>query len=250
MFDVVWGVVGVEAGDECVHSSGGVVPGLGGRIGAEYVSGVHGAALKWTDSLRPRLWKATLLRREQLGGNYYQIGGCVLIAYDGSRGTAPRTKCNEKAYCTPHYGKSQKAKTRKNRKKCQKCPPNIIIQQPQVPQVWITLMWHMRLRLPWLWRLGTSNANERAHVTEMLDEHAFLINMLFCGDSGCIGYPLWSQILKHGQQFLIRVGANVRLLSQNSDYELQEDGIVLCWTQEPVRLFHVSLRFCLINVKR
>ena len=111
-------------------------------------------------------------------------------------------------------------------------------------------MWHMRLRLPWLWRLGTSNANERAHVTEMLDEHAFLINMLFCGDSGCIGYPLWSQILKHGQQFLIRVGANVRLLSQNSDYELQEDGIVLCWTQEPVRLFHVSLRFCLINVKR
>ena len=32
------------------------------------------------------------------------------------------------------------------------------------PQVWITLMWHMGLRLPWTWRLGPSNASERGDV--------------------------------------------------------------------------------------
>ena len=137
----------------------------------------------------------------------------------------------------------------KNNKKGQKCSQKNNKPQPQVPQVWITLMWHMRLRLPWLWRLGPSNASERAHVTEMLDEHTFPINTMFCGDAGFIGYPLWSQILKHGQQFLIRVGANVRLLSQNSDYELQEDGIVLCWPQESVRLNHVPRRFRIIKIK-
>ncbi len=77
---------------------------------------------------------------EQLGGNYYRIGGWVLIACDGSRGTAPRTKCNEKAFCAPHYGKSDKAKTRQNNKKGEKWPSKKKKSQPQVPQVWITLM--------------------------------------------------------------------------------------------------------------
>lgn len=215
--------------------------------------GFMGAAVKWTDSLLPILWKVTQLRMEQLGEIYWRIGGWVLIAFDGSRSTAPRTILNEKAFCAPHYGKSQKAKARKNKKKgkkCQKRRPAKKKPQPQVPQVWITLMWHMRLRLPWLWRLGPSNASERAHVTEMLDEHTFPKNTLFCGDAGFIGYPLWSRILDHGHQFIIRVGANVRLLSQSANYELQEDGTVLCWPQKSVRLNHVPLRLRLIKIKR
>ena len=116
--------------------------------------GFMGAALKWTDSLLPILWNVTPARMEQFGGDDYRIGGGVLIAFDGSRSTAPRTTYNEKAFCAPHDGKSAKAKTRQNKKKGQKCPPQNKKPQPQVPQVWITLMWHMRLRWPWLWRLG------------------------------------------------------------------------------------------------
>ena len=72
----------------------------------------------------------------------------------------------------------------KNNKKGQKCSQKKKKPQPQVSQVWITLMWHMRLRLPWLWRLGPSNASERAHVTEMLDEHTFLKTRCFAGTRG------------------------------------------------------------------
>ena len=90
------------------------MPGLGRRIGAEHRSGLHGGRAEMDRLPAAHTLKVTQLRMEQLGGDYYRIGGWVLIRYNGSRGTAPRTKCNEKAFCARHYYKSQKAKTRKN----------------------------------------------------------------------------------------------------------------------------------------
>ena len=37
-----------------------------------------------------------------------------------------------------------------------------------VPQVWLTLIWHMGLRMPWSWRSGPSTASERDHFQQML----------------------------------------------------------------------------------
>jgi hypothetical protein len=101
--------------------------------------------------------------------------------------------------------------------------------QPQAPQVWITMMWHMGLRLPWTWRLGPSNSSERGHVIEMLEREKFPKDTLFCGDAGFVGYPLWSAILAAGSDFLVRVGGNIQLLSEQTDIKRQGDGIVLCW---------------------
>ena len=62
---------------------------------------------------------------------------------------------NERAFCAKDYGKGKTAKYRKKktkgmrRKKNEKNKP-----QPQEPQAWITLLWHMGLRLPWMWRWG------------------------------------------------------------------------------------------------
>ena len=84
--------------------------------------------------------------------------------------------------------------------------------QPQEPQAWITMLWHMGLRLPWMWRLGPSNSSERSHVMDMLNAGRFPERTIFCGDAGFVGYPLWSHILNSGADFLVRVGANVSLL--------------------------------------
>ena len=91
------------------------------------------------------------------------------------------------------------------------------------------MMWHMGLRLPWSWRLGPSNSSERAHVMEMLQHGKYPKKTLFCGDAGFVGFPLWSAILERGGHFLVRVGANVSLLTEYADYELGQDGYVLCW---------------------
>ncbi len=94
------------------------------------------------------------LLAEDVGGERFSTRGWVLIGFDGSRVSAPRTQSNERAFCAPNYGKGKKAKYGKKKSKGMRRtrnkqnPP-----QPPKPQAWITMMWHMSLRLPWSWRL-------------------------------------------------------------------------------------------------
>jgi hypothetical protein len=187
---------------------------------------------------------------EQIGGPYFRSGSWVLIGFDGSRATAPRTVSNERFFCATNYGHGKRAKYGKKkskglrRKRNKERPPH-----PPAPQAWITMMWHMGLRLPWTWRLGPSNASERDHVKAMLAEETFPENTLFCGDAGFVGYPLWSAIRKNGGDFVVRVGGNVNLLSEHADVKRLGGGIVLCWPkgqresgQPPLRLRLVQVR--------
>lgn len=212
--------------------------------------GFMNALVRWTDPLMDLLWPVLHQCLEQIGGKFWQIGGWVPIAFDGSRSSAPRTESNEQALCASNYGSGKTAKYRKKktkgmrRRKNEKNKP-----QPQEPQAWITLLWHMGLRLPWMWRLGPSNSSERAHVTEMLEVGKFPKNALFCGDAGFIGYPLWSQILSQGYQFLVRVGANVSLLAETADYTMGKDGLVLCWPKAAMQSGQAPLRLRLVRVK-
>lgn len=64
---------------------------------------------------------------------------------------------------------------------------------------------------------------------EMLDDEEFPENTLFCGDAGFVGYPLWDRIISRSDHFLVRVGANVHLLSESADFQLHNGGRVLCW---------------------
>lgn len=117
------------------------------------------------------------------------------------------------------------------------------------PQVWITLMWHMGLRLPWTWRLGPSNASERGDVIDMLEIEEFPENTLFCGDAGFVGYPLWSAIVSQGHHFLVRVGGNVNLLVERGDAELKENMMVLSWPQSAMKAGQPALHLRLVKVR-
>lgn len=187
---------------------------------------------------------------EQAGGSIFRTDGWVLMGFDGSRATAPRTVSNEKAFCAPNYGNGVRAKYGKKKSKGMRRKRNQQNKpQPQAPQAWITLMWHMGLRLPWTWRLGPSNSSERDHVKEMLKQEDFPPNTLFCGDAGFIGYPIWNAILNSDGNFLIRVGANVKLLSDHADVIKQRGGIVLCWPKEKMKSGEPPLRLRLVQVK-
>lgn len=211
--------------------------------------GFMGALTRWTSTFVGLLCMVLQERMEEIGGAFWEINGWVPLAFDGSRTAAPRTELNEKAYCAPTYGQGKTAKYRRKKSKGLRRKRNLANPpQPQEPQVWVTLIWHMGLRLPWLWRLGPSNSSERAHVLDMLDTGGFPKNTLFCGDAGFVGYPLWSEILARGAHFLVRVGANVHLLSASVDYSRRKGGIVLCWpkmmqtSQSPLRLRLMKIR--------
>jgi hypothetical protein len=187
---------------------------------------------------------------EEVGGRFWRTNGWVLMGFDGSRITAPRTVSNEKAFCAPNYGNGKKAKYGKKKSKGMRRKRNAESKsQPQAPQAWITMIWHMSLRLPWTWRLGPSNSSERGHVTEMLEQEQFPANTLFCGDAGFVGYPLWSAILKAGGDFLVRVGGNVKLLSKQADVKKCGGGIVLCWPKGQMNSGAPPLRLRLLRVK-
>lgn len=212
--------------------------------------GFMGAMTRWTATFIPLLWMLLQTRMEEWGGDFWRIDGWVPIAFDGSRSTAPRTKANEKAFCAAHYGQGMTARYRKKKSKGMRRKKNERNKaQPQEPQAWITLLWHMGLRLPWSWRLGPSNSSERAHVVEMVTAGKFPKDTLFCGDAGFVGYPLWSEILKSQAHFLVRVGANVSLLTERAGFQRKQNGLVLCWPKAMMQAQQPPLRLRLVRVR-
>jgi hypothetical protein len=215
--------------------------------------GLMGALVTWTPRFMPLLCSVLQQRMQQVGGKFWRLDGWVPIAFDGSRSTAPRTKSNEAALCAANYGQGKTAKYRKKKSKGMRRKKNQQNKaQPQEPQAWITMMWHMGLRLPWCWRLGPSNASERQHVIEMAETGTFPRNTLFCGDAGFVGYPLWSKLIACGGDFLVRVGANVSLLTAQENCHFKKAGQgyqVYCWPQTMMRAGQPPLRLRLVQVQ-
>jgi hypothetical protein len=223
---------------------------LGIGNAAKTYAAFNNALGRYRETFRFRLGQQFQALAEQVAGRFWRDREWVLIGFDGSRVTTPRTVSNEKEFCAPNYGKGKTAKYRKKkskgmrRRKNEKNKP-----QPQAPQAWITMMWHMNLRLPWAWRLGPSNSSERGHVLDMLEQEKFPQNTLFCGDAGFVGYDFWNGILEADGNFLVRVGGNVKLLSEEADIKQLGRGIVLCWPKEKMNSGAEPLRLRLVNVK-
>lgn len=218
------------------------------RVARTYTTFLN-ALDRYADMFGPALKRRLQKLMEEVGGRFWRDAGRVLIAFDGSRTTAARTQSNEQAFCAANYGKGKTAKYRKKKSKGMRRQKNERNKpQPQAPQVWITMLWHMSLRLPWTWRLGPSNSSEREHVKQILREEELPENTLLCGDAGFVGYEFWKEILDAGGDFLVRVGANVSLLSEHADFQQLEDGAVLCWPKGQMAKGEKPLRLRLVRV--
>lgn len=171
-------------------------------------------------------------KMEQAAGGYWRIGMWLALAVDGTRLTTPRTVSNERAFAARNYGSGAKAQGRKKWKNKKRRGKKL--SAPVKPQIWLTLIWHVGLKMPWSWQAGPSTASERHHAQEMLAARKFPENTLLCGDAGFVGYDFWKSILDLGHQFVIRVGGNVRLLRQLGVARRRED-IVYLWPNEAMR---------------
>jgi hypothetical protein len=210
---------------------------LFGVAALQTYQGFMGALATWTSQLMPILQGVLRERMESLGSKHWRVDDWLPIAFDGSRSSAPRTKSNEKKLCARNYGQGSTAKYRKKKSKGMRRVRNEKNKaHAQEPQAWITMMWHMGLRLPWDWRMGPTDSSERQHVMDMIRDGIFPRQTLFCGDAGFVGYAFWQLLMERQRNFLVRVGANVRLLSEYARVETVKKGkdrikdrIVLCW---------------------
>jgi hypothetical protein len=206
--------------------------------------GLIGALRSYGAQLLPQLWSLFHRQMERSAGPHWRIGKWLALAVDGSRVTTPRTVSNEQSFAIKNYGRGARTRSKtkwKNKKRRSKR-----LCEPVKPQIWLTLIWHMGLKMPWCWKTGPSTACERHHLQDMLETQVFPSDTLFCGDAGFVGYPLWTALLDRGRHFLIRVGSNVRLL-RNLGHARQRNGLVYLWPDTARRQKQPPLQLRLIE---
>jgi hypothetical protein len=219
-----------------------------GRAALTSYQGLLRALVTWTAKLLPLLWERLHELMQKHGGEHWRVGRWLPLAPDGSRVSVPRTKDNETKFCAPNYGKSATAKYRRKKRKKAGGRKRSTKPEPVKPQIWITLLWHMGLQMPWSWRTGPSHSSEREHLRSMIAEQKFPENTLFCADAGFTGYELWKGIIDAGHSFLIRVGANVNLL-RKLGYVEEKAGFVYCWPDEAARKLQPPLVLRLLSLQ-
>lgn len=181
-------------------------------------------------------WQPELLRvivphlREQIREGHpaqWKTAGYVVFAADGSQVALARSASLEAAFA-PQRRRTRAAQ--RNGATTVSGPPKkqtAAARQKKAtsPQLWLTLVWHVGSGLPWAWRTGPSGASERDHLVALVPE--LPPQALLVADAGFVGYDLWQTLLAAGHHFVIRVGANVRLLRQ------------LGWTREHAQVVYL-----------
>lgn len=186
--------------------------------------------VRHTASLVRDLMLALRRRMQQEFPKQFRIAGLIPIAVDGSHVQLPRTLSNEERFSprkAHKTGKNKKNKRRGGRPKSKQARrQRSCDKKADSPQMSLTMLLHVGLRLPWDWRIGPSDQSEREHLRSMID--SLQEKTLLLADAGFAGYDLWSLLLERGHQFVIRVGGNVQLL-KNLGKVRSRDGLVYLW---------------------
>lgn len=207
---------------------------------------------RYSSQLVPILWTRMQGLMRECDDDSYRIGRWLVLAFDGSRLKVPRTLKNKrrfsKAKKARKKSKPQKRGCKVKRTKSSTRPKTRNNPRSDGPLMWLTMIWHVGQRLPWCWKIGPGYASERHHVMEMLEEQKFPENTLFCGDGGFVGYDFWRAMHDKDHHFLVRVGANIRLL-KSLGYVREHNGIVYCWSDRAMKKKRLPLVLRLLHFK-
>jgi hypothetical protein len=143
-----------------------------------------------------------------------------VLAADGSRFDAPRTRANAR-----HLRRAGRDHTG--------------------PQWWVTWLVHLPTLLVWNWRQGPGDSSERRHLRDMIADLPPLT--LLVADAGYVGFDLMKSLIEARVDFLIRCGSNVRLLVEGACQQIV-DGRVYLWPKN--RRDQPPLQLRLIVLKR
>lgn len=187
--------------------------------------------VRWTPKLRDGLVSAFQSLMESRFSKLFRMFGYLVLAADGSKLKLARTQSNERHYSPDTRGQKGKRRRKADRARCRARSRQAQLRQAKEkkadsPQMALTLLYHVALRLPWDWRLGPSAVSEREHLRAMIA--GLPTDVLLVADCGFFGYDFWSELLAGGRQFVIRVGGNVRLLKKLGVVR-ESQGTIYLW---------------------
>jgi hypothetical protein len=184
---------------------------------------------KWTDPLRALLVTEFRKRMREKLADVWKVKGWLVFAVDGSRVDVPRTAKNEEHYAPKSkLARSARKQRRKGKRTSgrRRSKKEVRQRKANVPQIWLTVLWHVGSGLPWDFCTGPSDSSERGHLLQMLP--SLPPQSLLTADAGFVGYEFCRQVLAAGHDLLLRVGGNIRLLKKLG-YARERDGIVYLW---------------------
>ena len=121
-------------------------------------------------------------------------------------------------------------------------------QKHAAPTIWLTSVVHLRLGVPWCWRWGKGNANERWHLQQMVPLLPALT--LLVADAGYLGYELMKW-LNTQMAFLIRGCSKAPLYTKDRvKLDAFREGECLYWPQEAQKQGEPPLRVRVLRVRK
>lgn len=190
--------------------------------------------VRWTEPLRAELVWALQQRMEREFPQQFRLAGFVVLAADGTKIELPRTRSHEAHFAPAKARRRRLDKSRRSRRARSRTAQQRRSRQRKAdsPQLALTTLFHVGLRLPWDWRRGASDASERTQLLDMLD--TLPPDALLTADCGFMGYEFWRALLASGREFVIRVGGNVRLLKQLGVVR-ESAGTIYLWPDKAAR---------------
>lgn len=178
----------------------------------------------WTTVLAAALVLALRRRMQADLTERLVVSGYAVFGVDGSRLELPRTASNESRFAP--RPRPPKAQRRRVRVRTARAAASARAKKSNSSQMWLTVMFHVGAGLPWDWRTGPTDSSEREHLMQMMA--ALPAGAMVTADAGFVGYDYWKALSDSGREFLIRVGANVRLL-KDLGYARERAGLVYLW---------------------
>lgn len=174
------------------------------RVGRTY-QGFIKALMKISETLLPQVQQHLRAAMQTVAGPHWTRFGWVIFAADGTKIDCVRSAANESSFGIAGRNKS-------------------------APQQLLTTLWHLGLGLPWAWITGRGDESEQSHLRRMIE--VLPAGCLLVMDAGFRGFELLSEMQRSGVFFLLRVGANVRLL-RKLGYAVEERGhTVYLWPHD------------------
>jgi hypothetical protein len=202
---------------------------------------------KWPPELLSVVVPPLREQMQEVHRAHWETAGYAVLAGDGSRVARARSASLEATFAPQRRRKSAHRKpSAAARRPPKQQAATSRHKKATSPQLWLTLLWPVGSGLPWAWRTGPSGASARDHLVARVPElpaHALIV-----ADAGFVGYEFWQTLLTAGHHFVIRVGANVRLLRQLG-WTREHAQVVYLWPDHAARKHQPPLVLRLVVVQ-
>lgn len=184
-----------------------------------YLKALAAVPLRWFGALRERVQKYV----RELGIEVARVGRWEAYGLDGTKQDVPRTRAHEEAY-------------------------GLATKGPGAPQRQVVAAVALDKEMLWDWESGSALDGEREMSLRII-RRLPVESMAVC-DAGFVGYEWCRAVQESGRNFLVRVGANVRLWVEKTGQAEWHDDQVWLWPKEQEKAGQRPLVLRLIRLER